>query len=110
MSQIKQISDADFDNIVNPESGLVLVDFWASWCAPCNMIAPILEQLSEDEDIKDKITIVKLNVDENQATTSRFGIRSIPTLILFNKGKKVGQEIIGVNPKDVIKKAILDAL
>ncbi len=81
------------------ENGLVLVDFWATWCGPCKMIAPVLEEL--DAEMSDKVKIVKVDVDANQATASEFGIMSIPTLVLFKDGKPV-DKVVGFQPKEAL--------
>lgn len=101
--KIVKVSDSDFDQQVVNGQGLVIVDFWADWCAPCRMIAPILEEVSQE--YAGKVTIAKLNVDENPRTASRFGIRSIPTLLFFKAGERVDQ-VIGAVPKGVIKSKI----
>lgn len=93
------------DQTFNQETtnGLVLVDFWAQWCGPCKMIAPVLEEL--DSEMGDKVKIVKVDVDENQETAARFGVMSIPTLLLFKDGEVV-DKLIGFQPKEVLAERI----
>ena len=91
MSSLKQVTDASFDADVLQSSVPVLVDFWASWCGPCRMIAQILDELAAD--YGDKISIVKVNVDENQESPAKFGIRGIPTLLLFKNGTLMGTKV-----------------
>jgi len=79
--------------------GVVLVDFWAPWCGPCKMIAPVLEEVSSE--LGDKLKIVKLDVDENPDTAAQFGVMSIPTLLVFKDGNKVDQ-FVGFQPKDAL--------
>jgi thioredoxin len=95
------VTDASFANDVIEASSAapVLVDAWAEWCGPCRMIAPLLDQLAAESDGRYKIT--KLNVDENPRTSGQFGIRSIPTMLIFKNGKLVDQ-IVGAVPKQVI--------
>ena len=81
------------------EKGLVLVDFWATWCGPCKMIAPVLEEL--DAEMSETVKIVKVDVDENQATASQFGIMSIPTLLIFKDGQPV-DKAVGFQPKEAL--------
>ena len=83
--------------------GVVLADFWAPWCGPCKMIAPVLEEL--DSEMGDKIKIVKLDVDENQETASNFGVMSIPTLLVFKDGEVVDQ-IVGFQPKESLQNTL----
>ncbi|WP_017379863.1 thioredoxin [Paenisporosarcina sp. TG-14] len=90
-------TDQSFSSEIS--DGLVLVDFWAPWCGPCKMIAPVLVEL--DADMSDKVKIVKIDVDENQETASNFGIMSIPTLVLFKDGKPV-DKVVGFNPKEAL--------
>jgi thioredoxin 1 len=97
---IVQVSDADFDQKVINGQGLTIVDFWAEWCAPCRMIAPILEDVAQE--YAGKVTVAKLNVDENPQAAARFGIRSIPTLLFFKGGERVDQ-VIGAVPRGVIQ-------
>ncbi len=80
-------------------SGTVLVDFWATWCGPCKMIAPVLEEL--DADMGDKVKIVKVDVDENQETAGKFGIMSIPTLLVLKDGEVV-DKAVGYQPKEAL--------
>lgn len=84
-------------------SGLVLADFWATWCGPCKMIAPVLEEI--DSEKGDQLKIVKLDVDENQATAAQYGVMSIPTLILFKDGEIV-DKVIGYRPKEALDEVI----
>lgn len=80
-------------------SGVVLVDFWAPWCGPCKMIAPVLEEL--DSEIGDKVKIVKLDVDENQETAGKYGVMSIPTLLVLKDGEVV-DKVVGFQPKEAL--------
>ena len=97
------ITDADFEQEVIKADIPVLVDFWAPWCGPCHMVAPMLEELSQE--LSGKVKIVKMNVDENPKTPPQYGIRAIPTLILF-KGGEVAEQITGVVPKDQLKSTL----
>lgn len=96
MSKTVVVTDASFASEVEQHQGLAVVDFWATWCGPCRMIAPILDQLSVEYDGRVKVT--KLDVDANQQTAARFQVRSIPTLLFFKDGKLVDQ-VIGAVPK-----------
>ncbi len=99
MSTLMEATTANFDKEVIQSSGKVLVDFWAPWCGPCKMQTPILEKLAAGG-INTKI--MKLNTDENTEIAQKFGIVSIPTLILFENGKEVGR-FVGVQPENVLK-------
>jgi len=99
---IVNVTDQSFKNEVE-STGTVLVDFWAPWCGPCKMIAPVLEEL--DQEMADKLKIAKLNVDDNPDTASRFGVMSIPTLIVFKDGQPV-DKIVGFQPKDALKSVV----
>jgi len=96
---ITNVSDGTFEQEVLKSALPVLVDFWAVWCAPCQMISPSLEQIAQD--YKDRLKIVKVNVDDNMKTSSRYGIRSIPTLLLF-KGGEIKETVVGACPQDKI--------
>ncbi|ATZ02732.1 MULTISPECIES: thioredoxin [Streptococcus] len=96
---VQVITDANFE--VETQEGVVLVDFWAPWCGPCRMQAPILEQLAGEVD-EDELRIYKMDVDENPNTARQFGIMSIPTL-LFKKDGQVVKQVAGVHTKDQIK-------
>ena len=98
-----EINDANFKSEVTDSEIPVLVDFWAPWCGPCRTVAPVLEELAKEYD--GKVKVVKLNVDENQSTASEFGVRSIPTLILFKAGK-VLEQTVGVQPKENLKQMV----
>jgi len=88
---IKHTSDSDFDEDVLKSDTPVLVDYWAEWCGPCKMIAPILDEVSRDYD--GRLQVVKVNVDDNPGAPARFGIRGIPTLILFKNGAQVATKV-----------------
>jgi thioredoxin 1 len=91
MAKVIAVSDSSFETDVLKSSTLVLVDFWAEWCGPCKMLAPILESVVDD--YAGKVKIVKLNVDENPETAPKFGIRGIPTLILFKNGEVLATKV-----------------
>lgn len=98
---VKQISDATFNNEI--EAGIVLVDFWAPWCGPCKIIAPILDELSAE--IGDAAKILKINVDDNPESAAKYNVMSIPTLLVFKDGQLVDQ-LVGVQLKEKLKAVI----
>lgn len=102
MSLVQDINDIIFEELVLKNAKLVLVDFWAPWCGPCKSLAPIIEELSND--YKEKLLIVKLNIDNNPKTTSNYNIRSIPTLIFFKDGKEIYRNIGSLLKDDLIEK------
>jgi thioredoxin 1 len=104
---ILEVSDATFDREVLQSEQPVLVDFWATWCGPCKAIAPIVEGMATT--YAGKLKVAKVNVDENGATPSRYGIRGIPALLFF-KGGKVADQIVGFVPQDVIDEKIQSLL
>jgi len=106
MAKPREVTDSNFDQEVLKAAKPVLVDFWAPWCGPCRMVAPIVEELSDEYD--GKVEFVKLNTDDNPNTAVKYGIRSIPTLLVFKDGQPVGQ-IIGFRPKSDLKQR-LDAV
>jgi thioredoxin 1 len=102
MGKAVEITDANFEEIINTNQP-VLVDFWAEWCGPCKMIGPVVEELAGD--YAGKAVIAKLNVDENPIVSAKFGIRSIPTLLILKKGEIVDKQV-GVVPKSVLAQKI----
>jgi len=96
---VRTLTDKNFQPVTG--KGMVLVDFWAEWCMPCKMMIPVLNEVAEE--MQGKVTIAKLNVDEQKATAARFGIRSIPTMVLFRNGKEV-KRITGVKTRDYLLK------
>ncbi len=102
---VDEFTDANFGEKVEKSSTLTIVDFWAEWCAPCRMLAPIVEQLAEEN--KGSVKVGKLNVDENPKTATKYGIRGIPTL-LFIKDGKVQEQVVGVRSKGEIQ-GVIDA-
>ena len=98
---ILKLTDSEFENQVIKSEKPILVDYWAEWCGPCKMIAPILEEVASE--IGDKVSIGKLNVDENSETPPKYGIRGIPTLMLFVNGEVVGTQVGALSKSDLIK-------
>jgi thioredoxin 1 len=102
VGQLAQITDAAFQTEIKGGTP-VLVDFWAEWCGPCRMVAPVLEQIAAEQ--SGKLKIVKLNVDENQQTPQQFGVTGIPTMMLFKDGELV-ERIVGFMPKPALMKKL----
>ncbi|HEU4760997.1 MAG TPA: thioredoxin [Gemmatimonadales bacterium] len=102
-TQIQHVTDDTFAADVEQASGLVLVDFWATWCGPCQAIAPILEQLAGEH--TGKLRVAKVDVDANQSVTQRFNVRSIPSILFFRDGRHV-DTVVGAVPKATLKERI----
>lgn len=96
MADVVNVSDSDFESEVLNADQPVLVDFWAEWCAPCRAIAPIVKEIADDNG--EKLKVVKMNIDESPATPGTYGIRSIPTILVFKDGQVAGQ-LVGARPK-----------
>jgi thioredoxin 1 len=107
MTTTTKVTDQSFENDVLKASGPVLVDYWADWCGPCRMIAPALEEISKE--MQGKLTVAKLNIDENPQTPSKYGVRGIPTLMLFKNGA-VASTKVGALPKSKLVDWINSAL
>jgi thioredoxin 1 len=101
------INDKSFDEDVLQSDKPVIVDFWAEWCGPCKMIAPALEEISTE--MSGQVTVAKLNIDDNPGTPAKYGVRGIPTLIMFKGGEAVAQKI-GALPKSELKRWVEDAI
>lgn len=97
--KVKPIQDTTFDKEVLESKKPVLVDFWAPWCGPCRMVAPVIDEIADE--YTDNIRVVTLNTDENPCTAASYGIRSIPTLLIFHKGKRI-DTIVGAIPKSTL--------
>ena len=104
---VNKVSDADFESEVLKSANPVVVDFWAEWCGPCRMIAPALEEIAGS--LGSKVKIVKLNVDENPQTAQKYGIMSIPTLMIFKNGEMAARQI-GAAPKQKLEQWITAAV
>lgn len=100
------VTDESFAELLKSSETPVLIDFFATWCGPCKAISPILDEFAGEN--SDKIKVVKLNVDENPRTPSKYGVRGIPTLILFNQGKEI-DKVVGMTSKDALEKMLAGA-
>jgi thioredoxin len=100
---IMEVTDANFDADVLKSEQLVLIDFWATWCGPCRALAPIVDEVAQA--YQGKVKVAKMDVDRNCATPMRYGVRGIPTLLVF-KGGQVKEQIVGYVPKETIQKAL----
>ncbi len=107
MSKPQNVSDNEWNDEVLSSDTPVLVDFWAPWCGPCRMVAPVVDELAEEYD--GKVKFVKLNTDDNIETASKYGIRSIPTIMVFKGGEAV-EQVVGFRPKSELKKSLDKAL
>ena len=104
---VVEVTDSTFENEVIKSSVPVLVDFWAPWCGPCRAIAPYVEALAEQ--YADKLVVGKMDIDDNQMTPTKYEVRSIPTLLIFHRGKVIGQKVGGA-PKNQLENFIKDTL
>ncbi|MBS1261838.1 MAG: Thioredoxin 1 [Calditrichaeota bacterium] len=107
MSEANVVSDATFDDVVLKSDKPVLVDFWAPWCAPCRIVSPIVEEIAQE--FEGKLSVAKVNTDENPARANSLGIRGIPTLILFKNGEEADR-VVGAMPKAHLKQMVERAI
>jgi thioredoxin len=103
MANIGEVNDQEFQTKVLDSETPVLVDFWAEWCVPCHMVSPVVEEIGQEKG--ERLNVVKLNIDDNPGATRRYGVMSIPSLILFKGGEEVAR-VIGARPKDAILKDV----
>ena len=106
MAKPQDVVEADFESKVIKNSLPVLVDFWAVWCGPCRMVAPIVDELAEEMD--GKLAVFKVDVDSNQGIAEKYGIQSIPTLLIFRNGQ-LEKQLVGYMPKPQLKQALVEA-
>ena len=104
---VSKVSDADFETQVLKSTEPVVVDFWAEWCGPCRMIAPALEEIANE--LGDKVTVAKLNIDENPKTAAKYNVMSIPTLMVFKNGEMASRQV-GAAPKAKLEQWITSAV
>jgi thioredoxin 1 len=107
MGNVHEVTDATFESEVIKSDRPVLVDFWAAWCGPCRMVAPIVEELAGE--MSERLKVTKVDVDANQAVAARFGVMSIPTLMVFKNGEPTGR-IVGYQPKPALKSKVEAAI
>lgn len=100
---IYEVTDATFDKEVLQSDGPVLIDFWATWCGPCKALAPVVDEIAKS--YKGRVKVAKMDVDKNMSTPQRYGVRGIPTLLIF-KGGQVRDQIVGFVPREAIEKAL----
>jgi len=103
MAVVKEVTDETFDLEVGQADGVTMVDFWAAWCGPCRLVAPIVDQLAQE--YEGQVTVAKLDVDASQRTAMRFNVRSIPSILFFKDGEHVGT-VIGAVPKQALEKKL----
>lgn len=101
MSEVKTLTDATFDTEIGAPGTTMIVDFWAPWCGPCRMVGPVLEQIADEH--AGKVVVGKVNVDENPGIASKFGIMSIPTIMLFRDGE-LTKKLVGARPKSDLER------
>jgi thioredoxin 1 len=99
MADVAEVTDDEFQASVLDSETPVLVDFWAEWCVPCHMVSPVVEEIGQEN--ATALKVVKLNIDDNPAVTRKYGVMSIPSLLLFKKGEEVAR-VVGARPKDAI--------